>query len=320
METDGRDDESRAPDQAGWFDYFSADGTRIRGWRNGNDGVPVVLSNGLGTPPAAWPGITGDPALRVVTWFYRGTGGGSRPADRGRVRIADHSDDLLGLMDAERIDRAVLVAWSVGVNVAFETALRHPERVAGVLAVAGVPGGTFDAMGEAFLGGAFLGSAVLPRRLRAALGVGATRLLRRIGPVLNLARPLVPANRLTAGLARAARLLSPEAAPEVVIPALEDFLRHDWSWYFELALGAVDHDPMDLSFVPPDVPVAFIAGRRDLLASSRTMLEAARGVPHAQVRILPGSHFLPLEFPTELHESLYGVIAESDLGERSGVA
>lgn len=310
----GAGPESRSADEAGWFDYFSSDGTRIRGWRNGNDGLPVVLSNGLGTPPTAWPGITGDPALRVLTWFYRGTGGGSRPADRSRVRIVDHTADLIALMDAEGVERAVLVAWSIGVNVAFETAWRHPDRVAGVLAVAGVPGGTFDAMG-----GSFLGSAFLPRRLRSALGVGVTRLLRRAGPLLNLARPLVPANRLTAGLARAARILSPEAAPEVVVPALEDFLRHDWSWYFELALGAVDHEPMDLSFLPPDLPVAFVAGRRDLLASSRTMVEAARQLPQATVRILPGSHFLPLEFPGELRDTLHEVLGASDLGVGSGL-
>lgn len=304
------DDESRTSDQAGWFDFFSADGTRIRGWRNGNDGLPVVLSNGLGTPPTAWPGITGDPSLRVDTWFYRGTGGGSRPADRRRVSVVDHSDDLLRLMDVEGFPRAVLVSWSIGVNVAFETARRHPDRVAGVLAVAGVPGGTFDAMGGSFL----------PRRLRSTVGIDVARLLRRLGPVLNLARPLLQAERVPTGLARAARVLDPEAAPEVVIPALEDFLRHDWSWYFELALGAVDHKPMDLSFVPADLPVTFVAGRRDLLTSSRTMLEAARQLPHAKVQILPGSHFLPLEFPSELRDTLHDLLKEADLGERSQIA
>jgi pimeloyl-ACP methyl ester carboxylesterase len=307
--------ESRRADEAGWFDYFSPDGTRIRGWRNGNDGLPVVLSNGLGTPPSAWPGIIGDPALRVVTWFYRGTGGGSRPADRSRVRIPDHCADLIALMDGEGIERAVLVAWSVGVGVGVETTWRHPERVAGVLAVAGVPGGTFDAVGAALPGRAFL-----PSRLSSTLGIGVTRLLRRAGPLLNLARPLVPANRLTAGFARAARIVSSEAAPEVVVPALQDFLRHDWSWYFELALGAADHEPMDLSFLPPDLPVAFVAGRRDLLTSSRTMVSTARQLPQARVRILPGSHFLPLEFPGELRETLQELLDETDLASESGVA
>jgi pimeloyl-ACP methyl ester carboxylesterase len=300
--------ESRSPDDVGWFDVFSADGTRVRAWRNGNDGVPVVLSNGLGTPPTAWPAITGDAGLEVVTWFYRGTGGGSRPADRRRVRVEDHVDDLLAVMDVEGIERAVLVGWSVGVNVAFETARLHPDRVAGVLAVAGVPGGTFDAMGGSFL----------PRPVRAVIGTTAARVLRRLGPVLNLARPLVPANRTTALLARAARIVGTEATPEVVVPALEDFLQHDWSWYFELALGAADHAPMDLTLLPADLPVTFVAGRRDLLASKRTVLTTARQLPAATVRILPGSHFLPLEFPTELREALQELIDQTDLSDDTG--
>lgn len=291
--------------EAGPFDVWSADGTRFVGWRNGGEGIPVVISNGLGTPPSAWPAITGDPGLQVLTWFYRGTAGGSRPADRTRIRIADHVADLVALLDAEGVDRAVLVGWSVGVNVAFETARRYPERVAGVLAVAGVPGGTFDAMA----------GSLLPRRLRAGLGLGTAHVLWRLGPLLNLLRPLVPANRTTALLARTARIVGAEATPEVVVPALAEFRQHDWSWYFELALAAAHHEPMDLTFLPPDLPVGFVAGRRDLLTASRDVLDAASRLPHASVEILGGSHFLPLEFPHELREALQSVIDASDLAD-----
>ena len=38
------------------------------------------------------------------------------------------------------------MGWSMGVNTAFELALRHPERVTGIFAVAGVPGDTFATM------------------------------------------------------------------------------------------------------------------------------------------------------------------------------
>ncbi len=295
--------------EAGTFDVWSPDGTRFRGWRSGGEGLPVVISNGLGTPPSAWPAITGDPDLRVLTWYYRGTAGGSRPADRRRVRIEDHVADLIALMDAEGVERAVLVSWSIGVNVAFEAARLHPDRVAGVLAVAGVPGGTFAAMG---------GSIWLPRRLRHLLSVSGTRALHRLGPLLNATRPLVPTARLTALLVRGARIVSSEARVEVVEPALEEFLQHDWSWYFELALGAVEHAPMDLAFLSAEVPVTFLAGRRDLLTASRNVLTAARQVPHADVRVLPGSHFLPLEHPHELRGALFDLLERTDLGTGPG--
>jgi len=75
----------------------SRDGTTIRAWRNrGAPGsLPVVISNGLGTPPEAWPSIVGDPArYDAVGWYHRGTAGAPRPADPSHVRVQDHVDDL----------------------------------------------------------------------------------------------------------------------------------------------------------------------------------------------------------------------------------
>ena len=57
-----------------------ADGTRLRAWCNDGDGAPVLLCNGLGAPPAAWPRIVGrDSGFRVVTWSHRGLAGSERP-------------------------------------------------------------------------------------------------------------------------------------------------------------------------------------------------------------------------------------------------
>ena len=50
------------------------------------------------------------------------------------------------MMDHFGVDRAVLMGWSMGVNTMFELAVRHPERVTGLFAVAGVPGDTFATM------------------------------------------------------------------------------------------------------------------------------------------------------------------------------
>ena len=123
--------DSVTPSFEGWFD--SADGTAVMGWRNdASDGPAVVISNGLGTGPAAWPDVTRDDSgFRVATWYYRGTGGGARPADRSRVAIEDHVEDLLALMDHEGMEQALLACWSLGVNVGFEFARAHPDRVAG---------------------------------------------------------------------------------------------------------------------------------------------------------------------------------------------
>ena len=107
----------------------------------------MVISNGLGTPHDAWPAINErTESYRVFTWDHRGLGGSERPADESRITIADHTDDCLAVMDFYGVDRAVVIGWSVGVNIAFEAAVRDQRRIAGMLAVAGVPGGTFEAL------------------------------------------------------------------------------------------------------------------------------------------------------------------------------
>jgi pimeloyl-ACP methyl ester carboxylesterase len=287
------------------FEFVSSDGTRIRGWRNRDDGqgVPVVVSNGLGTPPTAWPAlIRNNSGFRAVTWYYRGTGGSARPRDETRITVEDHTADLLALMDHEGIDKALLVCWSLGVNIAFEFAKKHPDRVAGLLAVAGVPGGTFQAMG---------GLLRVPRRLRHPLFVAGARLLSRVGPALTWGANKLPMNPLTIGLITHSGFMVPAAKPEVVIPALEEFRRHDFRWYFGLAVAAADHEAMDLAFV--ECPTIIVAGKWDVITSLRDMERAAARIPHAQLHVLPGTHFLPLEFPDELAELLHELASRAGL-------
>ena len=68
------------------FDVESADGTRLRAWTNHPEVLPddevgphapvVLLCNGLGTNPYAWPGLLADDCtVPVVSWYHRGTGG-----------------------------------------------------------------------------------------------------------------------------------------------------------------------------------------------------------------------------------------------------
>ena len=39
------------------YDVVSADGTRLRAWTNDAEGPTVLLCNGLGTSPYAWPAL-----------------------------------------------------------------------------------------------------------------------------------------------------------------------------------------------------------------------------------------------------------------------
>ena len=68
----------------------SDDGTRLRAWTNDPDGAidgpTVLLCNGLGTNPYAWPELLEpDCGVRLISWNHRGTGRSERPEDPSRV-------------------------------------------------------------------------------------------------------------------------------------------------------------------------------------------------------------------------------------------
>jgi pimeloyl-ACP methyl ester carboxylesterase len=282
-----------------WF--TSADGTRLRGWRNHQSGMPVVIANGLGSIPEAWPTLMApDCGYDVVTWFHRGTFGSERPADPRAIRIEDHVADMLALMNSQGIEKALVVSWSLGVNIAFEFALEHPDRVLGILGVAGVPGGTFATMG---------GPLRIPRALRHRVAVRAAKVGRALGPALTKAAPVIPVTNRTAWLVAHTGFMLPAAKPEIVKPMLRTFLRHDWKWYGELAVAAAEHPAMDLSFVT--CPVTLVGGQHDVLTSMHDVVACAQKIPHACVTVLPGSHFLPLEYPGLIHTALDELSARS---------
>lgn len=270
----------------------SADGTRIRAWDNEGSGPAVLLSNGLGVPPAAWPALqTPTCGFRVVSWHHRGLGGSARPTDPERRRIQDHTDDAVAVLDAFDMSRALVLGWSVGVNVAFELLRREPGRVRGVLGVAGVPGGSYDSL-FAPLG--------VPRRLRARTGRAGAQLLRVVGPLLPMVTASLPAVRSPlSGMVGSGRELTHLRAVRAV---LQHFAGHDWSWYADVAVASGAHAPMDLSEVMR--PVTLLAGSSDALVDVADLRQAAARLGDARYRELPGTHFLPLQYPDVMLEEL----------------
>ena len=76
-------------------------------------------------------------------------------------------------------------------------------------------------------------------------------------------------------------------------------------------VAAAQHEPMDVAFL--QCPVTLVAGRHDVLTSMHDVMETAARIPHAEVTVLPGSHFLPLEHPDLVHAALGGLARRSDL-------
>lgn len=267
----------------------------------------MLLCPGLGTMPEAWPyldrtGVADAP--RVHSWYHRGLLGSARPDDPNRIRLADHVADALAVLDDAGVEQAVVMGWSVGVAVAIELARRFPDRVSGLLLVAGAPGDPLD--------GIFgrLDSVGVPAEVRHTLVTAAARLVRDAGPLLNAVLHRVPVNPLTATLVRHSGLMMPASPTRSVVDAGRRFLSHDWGWYGTLALALAGEKAPELGCVT--CPVTVVTGRYDLISDARHVARALAALPQARLRVLPTSHFVPLEAPDELAGELRLLIERAD--------
>jgi pimeloyl-ACP methyl ester carboxylesterase len=270
-------------------EVISSDGTKIRVWRTDSDGPAVLLCPGVGSGPESWPLLIDEEP--VLGWYMRGTMGSDRPADEKRIELRDHVADALATLDDAGIDRCVVMGWSMGVTIAAELARRHPERVSGLLLVAGAPGDSFDAM-----------LPIVPAALRRTLGVTSAKVLQAAGPLLDGVLHRMPVTDVTTFLLRHTGVIKPTSSPAAVKAAIEPFLQHDWRWYFTLALALGATARQDLSNLR--LPITVLAGKDDVLATVSSMAEPVGALPQARVRLLPCSHYLPLEAPDVVVDEL----------------
>lgn len=288
----------------------SADGTLIEAWHNeawerGGDGPVVLLCNGLGTNAYSWPDLLRpDCPIRVISWNHRGVGRSARPSDPDRCGVDAFVEDAIAVMDAAGIESAVLAGWSIGVNTAFELAVRHPHRVRGIFAVAGVPGGTFESM---------LAPMFVPRFMRQTITVNGARAMKAAGPALTQVARRLPMGPLSTTALRWSGFMFPFARGEHVRRTVREFLTTPVDWYMHLALHSARHLRVSLSKV--QVPCAFVGGHFDILASSHDMRTAAERIEGATYVDLFGTHFLTLERPrlvTTMLQELIERVEESE--------
>ncbi len=91
---------------------------------------PLILMPGLTANAHSFDGLINaglSPALRVLALDLRGRGLSDKP-DSG-YSMADHAADVLGLLDALKLQQVVLGGHSFGGLLAIYMAARYPERV-----------------------------------------------------------------------------------------------------------------------------------------------------------------------------------------------
>jgi pimeloyl-ACP methyl ester carboxylesterase len=291
------------------FPFNSLDGTKLIGWRNEGSGPRILLCNGMSSPANAWPSLLNpDCGFDVASWYMRGFFGSDRPGNLpDGMTVPAQSLDAIGLMDHLGWDRTIFLGWSFGVNMAVEVARSHPERVAGLVAVAGVPGGTFHAL---------LGRNPIPPEVRKRLGVlGAHGLESQsfgINTIVN--------NLTTMGYSAAAEVLQrggffgPLAKHEELTAVVESYLKNDFAWFFRSVRIMAEHDPLDVTGL--ELPAEVLVGLQDTFTDPRLVEQFGRDLPQADLMLLKASHFVPLEAPEEVNAALARVVKRVALADR----
>jgi pimeloyl-ACP methyl ester carboxylesterase len=277
----------------------SFDGTEIAyQLKGGGDGIPIVLSNGLGGDYRAWKYIFDHfaPTHPMMTWDYRGLYRSGRPGMSHTLGPPSQARDMEVILDELGWKRVLLIGWSMGVQVNFEAWRRFPSRIAALAVINGVGGRPFDtALGSRFL------KHVIPLVLRQMRR--RARIIGRLTGVATGWRGLLPMMQ---------RLGFVGATIDLALFA--EFARTFSTLDFDLygatleALGQHDARPVVPSV---SVPMSIITGDRDMLTPLTTARALQSAVPHSRMVVLPGgTHYTPVEFPEQVCAELEKLFAK----------
>ena len=176
------------------------------------EGPAVLLTHGFGLTARMWTGQVEAlaPANRLILWDLRGHGRSDSPEDPDLYSPEACADDMLALLDAEGVERAVVGGLSLGGYLSLAFHLRHPERVRALMLFDCGPGFQRDEPREAWNERA--------RKRGARIAAGDARALADLEP---------DGHRDLAGVARAAcRTMRHrdgsvlESLPSIRVPAL----------------------------------------------------------------------------------------------------
>lgn len=266
---------------------LAADGTKLA-WRSRGEGPPLVLCNGITTSEFFWRRVLPrwQQQRRVITWDYKGHGASSPARMPAGTTVEAMADDLRRVLDAAQIERAPVIGFSFGSQVAFEACRLHADRLTAVVSLLGPAGRLFDTalppiggpvaqrllttLSESGVGVAMFGLGSLMR------APGAAVLVRAMGLTGH-----VPDRDITAFKRHFATMHHPSVAA--------------------IARAAGDHDARD---VLPGLamPVMIVAGDRDRFAPASTVgAPLAELQPKAELLRLPeGTHTALFEQPMDV--------------------
>ncbi|MCB9786863.1 MAG: alpha/beta hydrolase [Deltaproteobacteria bacterium] len=260
------------------------------------DARVVVLANGLGGNLPAWRHLVEHfgPTHRIVSWDYRGLYGSSLSPVQAEgsvdVSVEAHVADALYILDQLAIERAVLVGWSMGVQLSFDVASRSPDRFEGIVALSGGYGQVFTHTVIGSAGAPFIMPGMeIMRRVLTNFG----------GPVARVARAPFLIRSL-----KALGVVAPTLDEQVFTELVAEYVRLDFGVYNRILASLHTHDVQHLLPELP-MPVLVMAGDRDPMTPHAVSLRIVELLRDAELLILPGgTHYVPVEKPDAINRRI----------------
>ncbi|MCP4449664.1 MAG: alpha/beta hydrolase [Myxococcales bacterium] len=216
----------------------------------------------------------------MLSWDYRGLYDSGRPLDPLALGMDHQIRDLELLLEAEGIQSAVVLGWSMGVQVGFEFYRRHPEQVDGLVMLCGVAGSPLQT-----LRGVPAASAVIPPLMN--LGKRNAWFVQHVARRVGKWRGLVP-------LMQRAGVVAASLDMDIFREIAEDFASLDVEVYCETLKQLGQHDCY--SVLPEiDVPTLLITGGKDLMIPSAVAQRMHREIPDSRLVVVEGgTHYTPV--------------------------
>ncbi len=221
---------------------------------------PLLFISGLGGHVAEIPHLIASyrRSMRMIVFDGRGCGRSEKP--ESAYTIAGFADDAAGLLDALGVAAAVVYGSSLGGMIAQELALRHPTKVRALILGCTTAGAVRGVQPT---------SETLQQMIRNQSLSGDEAI--EAGWQLGYSRAYIDAHR--AEMLARSRAASHYGAPR--------------DSYIRQVVAAAQHDTYDrLGNIA--CPVLIIHGADDVMIPAGNAELLKRGIPHAELRILPG--------------------------------
>ncbi len=266
----------------GWF--RAKDGTSLY-YKVEGEGIPIVLSDGIGCDGYAWAHFLPffRDRFKIVHWHYRGHGRSEMPHDMEYVSIPDICEDMNCLFEELKLEPAIIVGHSMGVQVVLEFWHMFPEKVRAIIPVHGSYGHPLDTFHD--------------NRILATLFPYLKKFaIEHKAAAQKFWEAIVP-TKLAMLVATTFEVNGRLINEDEFWPYFEHIGYVDVELFVRMLEKAQNHDAQHF-LKDINVPVLIIGGEKDTFTPGWLARKMARMIPGAQLMMIPtGSHTGMMEIP-----------------------